>query len=59
MELTLRQYGITVKVLRERAEERTPDIVKRLYRRRYSGQHRDHQQDLLEASGSRYVSPLR
>jgi hypothetical protein len=59
MELTLRQYGITVKVLRERAEERTPDIVRRLYRRHYSEQHRDHQKELLEASGSRYVSPIR
>jgi len=59
MELTLRQYGITVKVLRERAEERTPDIVKRLYRRHYSGQHRDPQQECLKASGTRYVSPLR
>ena len=59
MELTLRQYGITVKVLRERAEERTPDIVKRLYRGRYSGQHLDHQKELLQASGSRYVSPIR
>jgi len=58
MELTLRQYGITVKVLRERAEERTPDIVKRLYRRHYSEQRRDHQKELLEASGTRYVSPI-
>ena len=59
MELTLRQYGITVKVLRERADEKTPDIVRRLYRRHYSGQHLDHQKELLEASGTRYVSPLR
>jgi hypothetical protein len=59
MELTLRQYGITVKVLRERAEEKTPDIVRRLYRRHYSEQHLDHQQECLQASGSRYVSPIR
>jgi len=59
MELTLRQYGIKVKVLRERAEEKTPEIVKRIYRRRYSEQHRDHQKELLEASGTRYVSPIR
>jgi hypothetical protein len=59
MELTLRQYGITVKVLRERAEERTPDIVRRLYRRHHSGKHREPQQEYLKASGSRYVSPLR
>jgi hypothetical protein len=59
MELTLRQHGITVKVLRERAEERTPDIIRRLYRRRNSEQHRDPQHEYLKASGSRYVSPMR
>ena len=59
MELTLRQYGITVKVLRERAEERTPHIIRRLYRRRYSGEHRDPEQEYLQASGTRYVSPIR
>lgn len=59
MELTLRQYGITVRVLRERVEERTPDIVRRLYRRHHSGQHREPQQEYFKASGSRYVSPLR
>ena len=59
MELTLRQYGITVKVLRERAEERTPDIVRRLCRRHHSAQHREPQQEYLKATGSRYVSPLR
>ena len=58
MELTLRQHGITLKVLRERAEERTPDS-RRLYQRHYSGQHRDPQQEYLKASGSRYVSPMR
>jgi len=58
MELTLRQYGITVKVLREQAEQKTPDIFRRLYRRHHSGQHRDPQQVHLKASGSRYVSPL-
>jgi hypothetical protein len=59
MELTLRQHGITVKVLRERAAERTPDIVKRIYRRHYLGQHRDPQEECLQASGSRFVSPIR
>jgi hypothetical protein len=59
MELTLRQYGITLKVLQERTEERTPDSIRRLYRRHYSGQHRDPQQEYLKASGSRYVSPVR
>ena len=59
MELTLRQYGITVKVLRERAEEGTTRIVRRLYRRHYSGQRRDHQKELLEASATRYLSPIR
>ena len=58
MELTLRQYGITVKVLRARAEESTPHIVKRLYRRNNSEQHPDHQKECLQACGSRYVSPL-
>jgi hypothetical protein len=59
MELTLRQHGITVKVLRERAEERTPDAITRLYRRHHAGQHRDPQEEYLKASGSRCVSPLR
>jgi len=59
MELTLRLHGTKVEVLRERAEEKTPDIVRRLYRRHYSEQHLDHHQELLQASGTRYVSPIR
>jgi hypothetical protein len=59
MELTLRRYGITVKVLRERSEEKTPHIVRRLYRRNYSEQHRDLPKELLEASSPRYLSPIR
>jgi len=59
MELTLRRYGITVKVLREQAEERRTRIVKRVYRLHYSEPHRDHLKEYLQASGSRYVSPIR
>ena len=59
MELTLGRYGITVKALRERAQEGTTRIVKRVHRRYHSEQHADHHKELLQASGSRYVSPTR
>lgn len=59
MELTLERYGITVKVLRERAEESTTRIAKRVYRPYHSEQHSDHHKELLQASGTRYVSPIR
>jgi hypothetical protein len=59
MELTLKRYGISVKVLRQQGEERAGRIVKQLYRRHSSEQCLDHQKEHLEASGSRYVSPIR
>jgi hypothetical protein len=59
MELTLRGYGIRVKVLREQVEEKTSRIVKQVYRRRSSEPRLDHQKEHLEASGSRYVGPIR
>jgi hypothetical protein len=59
MELTLGRYGITVKGLRERAEESTTRIVKRVHRRYHSEQHGDHHRELLRASGTRNVSPIR
>ena len=59
MELTLRGYGIRVITLREQVEERAGPMVKQVYRRRSSEQHRDHQQEYLQASGSRYVAPMR
>ncbi|NIN66880.1 MAG: hypothetical protein GTO63_19740 [Anaerolineae bacterium] len=59
MELTLKRYGISVKVLRQQGEERAGRIVKQLYRRHSSEQCLDHQKEYLEASGSRYVSPIR
>ncbi|NIN69904.1 MAG: hypothetical protein GTO63_35525 [Anaerolineae bacterium] len=58
MELTLKRYGISVKVLREQGEERVGRIVK-VYWRHSSEQRLDHQKEYLEASGSRYVSPIR
>lgn len=45
--------------LREQVEERAGPIVKQVYRRRSSEQHRDHQTEYLQASGSRYVLPIR
>jgi hypothetical protein len=59
MELTLRGYGIRVKVLREQVGEKRGRIVKQVYRRCSSEPHADHQKEYLQASGSRYVSPLR
>ena len=59
MELTLKRYGISVKVQREQVEEKTDRMVKQVYRHRPSDLHRDHQKAHLEASGSRYVSPIR
>ncbi len=59
MELTLKRYGISVKILRDQVEEKRARIVKHVYRHRSSELPRDHQQEYLEASGSRYVSPIR
>lgn len=59
MELTLKRYGISVKVLRQQVEEKTDRIVKQVYWHRSSEPHLDHQKQYLEASGSRYVSPIR
>jgi hypothetical protein len=59
VELTLGRHGLTVKVVRERAEESTTRIVKRVHRRHHREQHGDHHRELLWASGTRYVSPLR
>ena len=59
MELTWNGYGIRVKALREQVEENTGRIVKQVYRRRSSQPHLDHQQEYLQTSGSRYVSPIR
>lgn len=59
MELTLRGHGIRVEVLREQVEEKTSHIVKQVYRRRSSELYLDHQKEYLQASGSRYVSPIR
>jgi hypothetical protein len=59
MELTLKRYGISVKVLRQQVEEKTDRMVKQVYRRHSSEQCVDHQKEHLEASGSRYVSPIR
>ncbi len=59
MELTLRRYGISVKVLRQEVEEQTERIVRQVCRHRSSDPYRDHQKEQLQASGSRYVSPIR
>lgn len=59
MELTLRGYGIRVKVLREEVGEKTGRVVKQVYRRRSSEPYFGHQRECLEASGSRYVGPIR
>lgn len=59
MELTLRRYGIAVKSLRERADESTTSVVKRLYRHHISERNPDYRKELLQTSGSRYVSPIR
>jgi hypothetical protein len=59
MELTLKRYGISVKVLRQQVEEKTDRMVKQVYRRHSSEQRLDNQKEYLEASGSRYVSPMR
>ncbi len=58
MELTLKRYGISVKVLRDQVEEKTDRIVKRVYPHRSLELHRDHRKEYLETSGSRYVSPV-
>jgi hypothetical protein len=59
MELTLRRFGITDKVLRERVKGSTPTILRRVYRCHQPEHRRDHQKECLQASGSRYVSPTR
>jgi hypothetical protein len=59
MELTLRRFGITDKVLRDRVKESTPPMLRRVYRRHQPEHHLDHHKECLEASGSRFVSPVR
>jgi hypothetical protein len=59
MELTWKGYGIRVKAAREQVEERAGRKVKQVYRRRSSEPHLDHQKEYLQASGSRFVSPIR
>ena len=59
MELTWKWYGVRVKALTEQVEEKTGGMVKQVYRRRSSEPHLDHQHEYLQASGSRYVSPIR
>jgi len=59
MELAWNGYGFRVKALREQVEENTGRIVKHVYRLRSSEPHLDHQHEYLQASGSRYVSPIR
>jgi hypothetical protein len=50
---------LALQTVREQAQEKTPDIGKRVCRRHGSGQHRDYQGQYLKVSGSRRVSPLR
>jgi hypothetical protein len=59
MELTLRRFGITDKVLRERVKDSTPTMLGRVYRHHQPEHHLDHHSEYLRASGSRYVSPIR
>ena len=59
MELAWKWYGFRVKALRQQVEENTGGMVKQVYRRRSSEPHLDHQHEYLQASGSRYVSPIR
>ena len=59
MELTWKWYGVRVKALRQQVEENAGGMVKQVYRRRSSEPHLDHQHEYLQASGSRYVSPIR
>lgn len=59
MELAWKGYGFRVTALREQVGENTGRIVKQVYRRRSSEPHLDHQHEYLQASGSRYVSPIR
>ena len=59
MELTLRGQGIALGHLREQVEDKTGRLVKVVYRWHSSERHLEPQKQLLEASGSRYVSPIR
>jgi len=59
MELTLRGHGIALRNLREQVEDKTGRLVKQVYQRHSSERHLQPQKQLLEASGSRYVSPIR
>jgi ribosome-associated translation inhibitor RaiA len=59
MELTLRGHSIALSHLREQVEDKTARLVKQVYQRPSSERHLQPQKQLLEASGSRYVSPIR
>lgn len=48
MELTLRGYGIRVKVLREQVEEKTSRVAKQVYPRRLSGLRVDAQRSVCK-----------
>jgi len=59
MELTLRGHGIALRNLREQVEDKTGRLVKLVYRWRSSERHLERQKELLEASATRYVPPIR
>jgi hypothetical protein len=59
MELTLKGHGIALRNLGERVEDKTGRLVKVVYRWHSSERHLEPQKQLLEASGTRFVSPVR
>ena len=59
MELTLRGHGIALGHLREQVEDKRGRLVNVVYRWHSSERHLEPQKQLLQASGSRYVSPIR
>jgi len=59
MELTLRGHSIALSHLREQVEDKTGRLLKQVYQRHSSERQLEPQKQLLEASGTRYVSPIR
>ena len=59
MELTLRGHGIALRNLREQVEDKKGRLVNQVYQRPSSERRLEPQKQLLEASGSRHVSPIR
>jgi len=59
MELSWRRYGLSISAMRAQVGETSRRVAKRVDRRHSPDQHLEIQREYLQASGTRYVSPIR